>query len=116
MRFLVDACAGPALAARLNARGWDAASVHDETPPPDDAAVLLRARREQRILITTDKGLGERVVRHGTAHAGIVLLRLADESTAGKIATLQRLLGQYGDRLAGSFVVVTEQRIRFVRP
>lgn len=115
MRFLVDACAGPALAEWLDGQGHEAVSVHDDVPPPDDDTLLARARREARILITTDKGFGERIVRHRKAHAGVILLRLDDERTANKLDVMGRLLDQHLDGLPGAFVVVTERRVRFVQ-
>jgi hypothetical protein len=49
------------------------------------------------------------------AHHGIILLRLQNETPAAKIAALQQLLVQHGERLPGSFVVVTESQVRFAR-
>jgi len=46
-------------------------------------------------------------------HCGVIILRLSDERSATKIAVLGHLLKGYGDRLAGQFVVVTEQQVRF---
>jgi hypothetical protein len=43
-------------------------------------------------------------------------MRLEDQRTANKIAILTRLLASYADRLADSFVVVTETQARFARP
>lgn len=45
----------------------------------------------------------------------MVLLRLEDERVASEIATLQQLLEKHLDRLADTFVVVTENRVRFAR-
>jgi predicted nuclease of predicted toxin-antitoxin system len=115
MRFLVDACAGPAVADWLYRNGHEAVSVHDDVPPPDDATLLARARHEALILVATDKGFGERVVRHRKPHAGIILLRLDDERTANKLDVMARLLEQHHDGLPGASVVVTERRVRFVR-
>ncbi|MFN0068038.1 MAG: DUF5615 family PIN-like protein [Limisphaerales bacterium] len=115
MRFLVDACAGPALADWLDRNGHEAVSVHDDEPPPDDDTLLARARHEARILVTIDKGFGERVFRHRKPHAGVVLLRLDDERTANKLDVMSRLPEQHHDGLPDAFVVVTERRIRFVR-
>jgi len=115
MRFLVDECAGPALARWLCDHDHEVFSVYDEARGLDDDAVIRRARAENRILITNDKGFGEKVFRAGVTHAGVVLLRLEDERAAAKINAVRRLLDRYADRLAGRFVVVTEKRIRFAR-
>jgi predicted nuclease of predicted toxin-antitoxin system len=115
MRFLVDECAGSALARWLRERGHDAFSVYDQARGIDDAAVIRRAHTERRNLITNDKGFGDRVFREGAPHDGVVLLRLEDERAAGKIEAVRRLLDRYPDRLAGRLVVVTEKRIRIAR-
>ena len=47
-------------------------------------------------------------------HRGIVFLRLGDERSNNKVAVLQGLLDGYADRLAGQFVVVTEESVRIV--
>jgi predicted nuclease of predicted toxin-antitoxin system len=112
MRFLVDECAGPALARWLRERGHDVFSVYDQTRGIDDDAVIRRAHAERRILITNDKGFGEKVFRERVPHRGVVLLRLEDERAAVKIEAVRRLLDRYPDRLAERFVVVTEKRIR----
>lgn len=76
---------------------------------------MEQAFREERILITNDKDFGEKVYREGYPHKGVMLLRLVNERSANKIVVLRRLLEQYGDRLAGEFVVVTESLVRFAK-
>jgi predicted nuclease of predicted toxin-antitoxin system len=115
MRFLVDECAGPVLARWLRERGHDVFSVYDQARGIEDEAVIRRAHTERRILITNDKGFGDRVFREGALHNGVVLLRLEDERAAAKIEAVRQLLDRYPDRLAERFVVVTEKRIRFAR-
>ena len=59
------------------------------------------------------KDFGEKVYRERHPHRGIVLLRLDDERARNKIDAFQSLLRDYADRIPGSFVVVTETRVRF---
>ena len=113
MRFLVDECTGPAVARWLEERGHDVFSVYDDAPGIPDREVLRRSREEKRILITNDKDFGEKVYRERHSHSGIVLLRLDDERSQNKISVLHRLLRLYADRLAGQFVVVTAEQVRF---
>jgi predicted nuclease of predicted toxin-antitoxin system len=113
VRFLVDECAGPALANWLREQGHDAASIYDDSPGIGDEQVLDRAVREDRILISVDKDFGEYVFRDLKQHRGVLLLRLADERAANKIATVKRVLDQYIDRLPLRFVVATEGKVRF---
>jgi predicted nuclease of predicted toxin-antitoxin system len=112
MRFLIDECAGPALARWLRDAGHDVVSVFETERGASDARVLALAVREKRILVTADKDFGDRVYRAGERHRGVVLLRLADERAANKIAAVARLLAQHGARISGRFVVVTEATTR----
>ena len=116
MRFLVDECTGPALARWLRDQGHDVFSVYEEARGIDDDAVIARAVSERRILVTNDKDFGEKVFRDGRTHAGIVLLRLRDDSRSGKIAAMRGLLEFHAGRLEGSFTVVTDKLVRFAAP
>lgn len=112
MRFLVDECKGPAAARWLERAGHDVRSVYDEMPGAEDSLVIDRALREERILITNDKGFGEKVFRDGRPHRGVLLLRLEDERSQNKIAALERVLQEYGEDLSSRFAVVTKRSIR----
>lgn len=115
MRFLVDECSGPAVAAWLEAQGHDVRSIHGDAPGMDDEDIVAAAFSESRILVTNDKDFGEKVYREGYARRGVILLRLVSERSANKIAVLRRFLAQYGDRAQGAYVVVTETRVRFAK-
>lgn len=108
----MDECTGPAAARWLEREGHDVWSVYDQSPGADDSMVIDLALRENRILVTNDKGFGEMVFREGRLHAGVLLLRLEDERPGNKIAALDRVLQAYGEELPGSFAVVTERSIR----
>lgn len=113
MRFLVDECTGPGVAAWLVGQAHDVFSVFDEARGATDDVLIIKAYAENRILITNDKDFGEMVYRERRPHRGVVFLRLTDERTAVKIAALQALLQNHATRLPGNFVVVTEDRVRF---
>lgn len=115
MRFLVDECTGPAVAKWLRHHDHDVISVYEQAQGSADDAVIQRAMEEGRILITNDKDFGEKVYRDRRSHCGVILLRLEDERPVSKIAVLSHLLDLYEGRLQGSFVVVSEQRVRFAR-
>ncbi len=115
MRFLVDECTGPSVARWLRVQGHDVVSVYEQARGLDDASVLALAVREERILITSDKEFGTRVVRDRQAHCGVLLLRLQDEHVANKIRVLSEVLREYGNMLEGNLVVASESRVRIVR-
>jgi predicted nuclease of predicted toxin-antitoxin system len=116
MRFLVDECTGPDVARWLSAQGHEVFSVYDEARGASDDEIILKAHSESWILITNDKGFGERVYHGRQSHSGVIFMRLQDEGPVNKIAVLASLLETYPDRLANRFVVVTENRVRFARP
>jgi predicted nuclease of predicted toxin-antitoxin system len=113
MRFLVDECTGPAVAHWLRREGYQVFSVYDQARGMDDEDMIRKAFAENWILVTNDKGLGEKVYRERQPHKGVVLLRLADERASHKIETLRRLLDGYAGQLHGRFVTVTETQVRF---
>ncbi|MGE0822959.1 MAG: DUF5615 family PIN-like protein [Candidatus Binatia bacterium] len=115
MRFLIDECTGPAVARWLRNQQHEVFSVYEAARGMADEEVIQKAYNESWILVTNDKGFGEKVYRERRLHRGVVFLRLEDERTENKITVLQHLLARYADRLPDSFVVVTERRVRFAR-
>jgi len=115
MKFLVDECTGPAVAHWLEQQGHDVFSVYDLARGIDDDRVIELGQIEERILITNDRGFGEKVFRQRRPHHGVVFLRLANERATNKIRVLSLLLSQHGDEIANRFVVVTESRVRFAK-
>jgi predicted nuclease of predicted toxin-antitoxin system len=115
MRFLVDENAGPSVAGWLRRQGHEVFSVYEAARGVDDEQILQKAFVEHWIIITSDKDFGEKIYREQWPHRGVVLLRLDDERVANKTAVIQRLLENYSDRLADTFVVVTESWVRFAR-
>lgn len=111
-KFLVDECTGVAVVQFLRAQGFDTFSVVESMPQARDNEILYRAVQEQRVVITNDKDFGDMVYRDQREHAGIILLRLADDSTATKIRVLTAVLAEHVDKLADHFVVATEQNVR----
>jgi hypothetical protein len=81
--------------------------------PDEDVAALCAAHR--RILLTFDKDLGELVFRRGLpAGSGVVLFRITPDSPEDAAEVALALVRSQPD-LAGSFYVVTRDRIR-IRP
>ena len=60
MKFLVDECTGPAVANWLEQQGHDVFSVYHQARGIDDDRVMEIAQIEGRILITNDRGFGEK--------------------------------------------------------
>lgn len=115
MRFIVDECTGPAVAAWLREKNHEVFSVFDEARGMDDDDIIRKALDEKWILVTNDKGFGDKVYRDGRLHKGVILLRLEDERPSAKIHVLSRLIGAYSDRIPNSFLVATQWQVRFAK-
>jgi hypothetical protein len=50
------------------------------------------------------------------APARKLLLRLEDERPKNKILVLNSFLSAYASKIAGHFIVITENKVRFARP
>jgi len=84
MKFLVDECTGPAVARWLKQQGHDVFSVYDQARGIGDDRVIEIAQIESRILITNDRGFGDKVFRERRPHHGVVFLRLANERAVNR--------------------------------
>ena len=115
LRVLVDESTGRSVTEWLRSAGHDVVCVTESLPEAGDSDILNLAVRDQRLIITNDKDFGELVFRGGSAHAGILLLRLDDESSANRVRMVASVVENYEQRLMGAFTVVTEKTIR-IRP
>ena len=115
MRFLVDECTGPAVATWLRTQNHEVFSVFEQSRGMNDEDIIQKAASENWILITNDKDFGDMVYRDGRLHRGVILLRLYDERSMSKIQIISSLIKNYVDRLPDSFVVATENQVRFAR-
>jgi len=116
MGFLVDECVGTSVARWPHEEGHDVASVCEEMRGAPDDDVLALATRRERIVVTTDKDLGEKVFRERKPRRGVILLRLDDERPPAKIAALRRVMSSCGHDLARALVTATEKAVRLSRP
>jgi predicted nuclease of predicted toxin-antitoxin system len=115
LKFIVDECTGPGVANWLRLDGHDVFSVFEEGRGMTDDQILKKCLLEERILITNDKDFGEKAFKNMELHSGIILLRLQNESADSKIATLVKLFKTYFHRIPKSFIVLTENQVRFSR-
>jgi predicted nuclease of predicted toxin-antitoxin system len=102
----------------LAAAGHDVDTVIDEElGGAPDPAVVAAATADGRVLISLDRGLGDiRAYPPGT-HAGIIVLRLADQSAPAAvkaIADLAALADPAG--LAGAVTVMQRGLLRIRHP
>jgi hypothetical protein len=99
----------------LRKAGWDVFSIAEECPGVSDEEVAALCADRRRILLTFDKDFGELVFRRGLlVGSGVVLFRITPDSPEEPAEMALALVESRLD-LAGSFCVVTRDRIR-VRP
>ncbi|MCA9734771.1 MAG: DUF5615 family PIN-like protein [Deferribacteres bacterium] len=115
MRFLVDECTGVRVAQWLREQNHEVFSVYEQARGMNDEKILEKAIQEKWILVTNDKGFGERIFREKHMHNGVIFLRLMDERSVSKVQTIKRFLYKYADKIDGRFAVVSETKVRFAR-
>jgi predicted nuclease of predicted toxin-antitoxin system len=115
VKFLVDESSGQSIVSCLRALGHDVASVQEESPGIEDGEVCEWANRDQRIIVTNDKGFSELIFRERIPNRGIILLRLRNETAVNRIRVISKLLAGYQDRIRDHFVVASETSVR-IRP
>ena len=107
MKFIADENLGIKVSKYLKSLGFDMVWVQKISPGATDLQILEKANLEKRILITLDKDFGELVFKEKVASAGVVLLRLKNESVRNKKKVLQKLLNSKKD-FFGKFNVVKD--------
>ena len=105
------------MAILFRAVGHDAHTVgNQQLQGCPDEELWAVVQRENRCLVTADKGFGDPRRHAQTAHGGIVLFRLPRESRAGYVRLTEQLLAGYNlEELRGTILVVTPQAIRVHR-
>src|SRR3954470_18309703 len=112
MRILADECMGAHVIRRLRDDGHAVDYIAELAPSVPDEVVLMRSLEGSLLLLTRDKDFGELVFREHRGHVGVVLVRLAQFSTAMESETVSHCLAQYGTVLLSRFTVITPSGIR----
>jgi predicted nuclease of predicted toxin-antitoxin system len=106
------------LGLHLASLGHDVETVHDEgLKGRDDPTIWGAAQREGRFLITQDLDFSDaRKFVPGTHH-GLLLVRLSDPGRLALAAHVRKVFeSQPVDGWSGCIVVVTERKLRVLRP
>ncbi len=114
MRFLVDECLLPQLAALLRAAGHDCAHVYElDLGGQPDVQIMAFADRENRILLSADTDFGELLANAPVLAPSVILLRRTDKRAEPLAAVVLANLQQIADDLAaGALIVISDTRIR----
>ena len=117
LRIKVDEDVPTELTGLLREAGHDATSVNDQhlTGSPD-RRVWDVVQTENRLFITADKGFANAQLHPPGTHAGVILIRLPQESRSAYLALTKKLLGKFDLQVAsGAIVVATPHTIRIYR-
>ena len=113
-RLLLDTSVWGGAKTELAAAGHDVVWTDDLNKDPGDEEILSQALREQRVLVTLDKDIGELAIVRRLPHVGIV--RLVGIAARRQAAVCQLVLTQHGaELLAGAIVTAEPGRLR-IRP
>ena len=114
MRFLIDECLPPSMAALLRTAGHDCAHVYElGLGGQPDEQIMALADRQNRILISADTDFGELLANAPVLAPSVILIRRADKRAASLAAVILANLEQVADDLAaGALVVISDTRIR----
>lgn len=111
-KFLIDESCGRKLCIFLREKGFDALFVGDIFPSTLDQHVLAYAKNEERVLVTNDKDFGELLFRLRLPSAGIIFLRLRNDTLLHRQQHLLEVITSFSSKLSTSFIIVTEGKVR----
>jgi predicted nuclease of predicted toxin-antitoxin system len=106
------------LALHLQDLGHDVHTVHEEgLEGQDDGEIWKAAQGEERFLITQDLDFSDaRRYAPGT-HGGLLLVRLRDPGRLALAEAVRQIFSAgLADSWSGCFVVLTDRKIRVLRP
>lgn len=110
MKFLLDENLGKRVALFLTRLGYPTLRIKKISPGAEDWQVLELAAEKQAILVTLDKDYGELIFKESKFHAGVIFLRLDDQTTVNVQRVLKWFLLKYSEsKILSNFVVVTEK-------
>lgn len=112
LKLLLDENLGHFVADKLRQSNFDVLSILETRPGASDKTVLTVALVQKRIVITLDKDFGTLAHLHSRKHAGVILLRLDDESPKNIFKILNLILKRPTQNLKDKFIVATETKIR----
>jgi predicted nuclease of predicted toxin-antitoxin system len=108
MKFLIDVNASGILARWLSDHGHDVLLVEDVDPRMGDEKILEWARREKRILVTTDQDFEEMIWRENRQHEGV--LRLENLPRMERLSLLEYVLNRHNKDLASKAIIIASKR------
>jgi predicted nuclease of predicted toxin-antitoxin system len=117
VQFKTDENLPESVAALLRSAGHDVATALGEgLGGVGDSQVTAVCRREQRALLTLDRGLGDIRAYPPADYSGIVVLRTRNQEIDTLLTLVRRLIALLATRpLVGSLWIVDDRRVRIRR-
>jgi predicted nuclease of predicted toxin-antitoxin system len=114
VRFKVDENLHEEVADLLRQHGHDAVTVHDQQMQgQDDDHVATVYRREIRVIVTQDLHFSNILAYPPEVYAGIIVLRLHDQSRPSVVAVVSRLITLFAtESLVGCLWIVDDIGMR----
>ena len=114
MRFLADMGIFPVTVRHLRALGHDVVHLADEGLfRLADLEVVLKARREARVILTTDLDFSDPMAAAKESQPSVIIFRLACKTPPSINAALTRILPQFEEQLRqGVILSVAERSVR----
>lgn len=114
IKFLADVNIEKGIVECLQNYGFDVKWIPDYNCEMNDADLLVMANNEKRILITNDKDFGELVFLRKQITFGIILIRVKEQNTTGKVALLEKLILNYEKKIPNHFILISKNRFKFI--
>jgi len=112
MKFLADENIHGGIVDWLRAGRHDVVWASESMQGASDPVLPERARREQRVLLTSDLDFGELVFQQRLVGEGVVLSRIEGLPVKGRIRRLKAAWSIIEANPSGAFVVVTPRKVR----
>lgn len=112
MKFLLDENIGKEVARFLEQLGHSTSRIRLIAPGIEDYEVLSLSVNKNSMLITSDKDFGELIFKEKQPSAGVIFLRLEDESSENKIKAIRKVFLKHRN-IKNKFVTVKEKDGKF---
>jgi predicted nuclease of predicted toxin-antitoxin system len=116
VKFVADENVSGAVINRLRSEGHEVWSASEHMAGAADPFVLQTSVRLGALLLTEDKDFGELVYRLGAESGGVLLIRLRGLTPARKAAAVAAVVGEHGERLMGTYAVISPGLVRIRTP
>lgn len=115
MKLIADESVDGNIVMALRASGHEVIYIAECQPGISDHDVLAYSTSHHAVLLTSDKDFGELVFRQKLVHHGVILLRLAGQTSLTKEALVVTFINTHGQEIGHGFAVVSPDSARIRR-